>query len=123
VRAEVVIASALWGVTATVAVACELGLAVIVAVMVTEVLLVTLGAVKAPLLDTVPALADQVTEVSAVPLMLAANCCWPCDARFALTGKIESRVPEALAETTICTELDPYSFTGTVAAPFAEFSK
>jgi hypothetical protein len=91
--------------------------------MVTDVLLVTFGAVKAPVLEIVPALADQVTAVSAVPLMLAVNCCWACDARFALTGEIESRVPELLAETTMCAALDPYSFAGTVEAPFATFSK
>ena len=59
----------------------------------------TLGAVKAPLLEIVPALADQVTAVFAVPLMLAVNCCCACDARVVLTGEIESTVP--LAELTV----------------------
>lgn len=65
------------GVTVTVAAAWELVLATLVAVMTTEVLLVTLGAVKAPLLEMVPALADQVTAVLAVPLIWAVNCCCP----------------------------------------------
>ena len=108
------IARAACGVTVTVAAAWELALATLVAVMVTEVVLVTLGAVKAPLLEIVPALADQVTAVSAVPLMRAVNCCCACDARVVLTGEIESTVPEPLAETTICAGVDPYSFLGRV---------
>ena len=104
-RAEVAIARAACGVTGvTVAVAVaalELALATLVAVMVTEVVRVTLGAVKAPLLEIVPALADQVTAVSAVPLMRAENCCCACDARVVLTGEIESTVPLAELEETV----------------------
>ena len=107
-RAEVAIAKEAWGVTATVAAACELGLAALVAVMVTEVLLVTLGAVKAPLLEIVPVLADQVTDVFAVPLILAVNCCCPCEVMVVLLGEIEIVLPELLSETTIRMELEPY---------------
>ena len=107
-RAGVAIAKEAWGVTVTVAAACKLGLAALVAVMVTEVLLVTLGAVKAPLLEIVPALADQVTDVFAVPLMLAVNCCCPFEAMVALLGEIEIVMPELLSETTIRIELEPY---------------
>jgi hypothetical protein len=82
--------------------------------MITEVLLVTLGAINAPMLEIVPALADQVTAVSAVPLMLAVNCCCPSDATVALTGEIESTVPERLAETTIRVGIEPYTFPGRV---------
>jgi hypothetical protein len=78
--------------------------------MITDVLLVTLGAVKTPLLEIVPTLADQVTAVFAVPLMRAVNCCCPCDATVALPGEIESTVKERPAETTICARLEPYSF-------------
>ena len=45
------------------------GVVVLVAVMVTGVLLVTLGAAKAPLLEIVPTLADQSHGRIAVPLM------------------------------------------------------
>src|ERR1039457_850035 len=100
-RAEVMIARAACGVTVAVAAAWELALATLVAVKVTEVVLVTLGAVKAPLLEIVPALADQVTAVSAVPLMRAENCCCACDARVVLTGEIESTVPLAELEETV----------------------
>ena len=92
-RAEVTIARAGCGVTVTVAAAWELALATLVAVMVTEVVLVTLGVVKAPLLEIVPALADQVTDVFAVPLRLAVNCCFPFEAMVALLGEIEIVMP------------------------------
>src|ERR1017187_3519805 len=107
-RAGVAIAKEAWGLTVTVAAACKLGLAALVAVMVTEVLLVTLGAVNAPLLEIVPALADQVTDVFAVPLIWAVNCCCPCKVMVALLGEIEIVLPELLSETTIRIELEPY---------------
>ena len=69
----------------------------ITAKIVTGVLLVTLGAVKNPLSEMVPALADQVTAVLADPLMRAVNCNCCCDTRVALPG--ESEIPvESLAE-------------------------
>jgi hypothetical protein len=95
------------GVTVTVAVAWELVLARLVAVTTTEVLLVTLGAVNAPLLEMVPALADQVTAVLAVPLICAVNCCCPCEVRVMLLGEIEMVLLDLLAETTISAELEP----------------
>jgi hypothetical protein len=93
-RTDVAIAKEASGSTVTAAAACELLLATPVAVIITDVLLVTLGAVKTPLLEIVPALADQVTAVSAVPLILAVNCCCPSDGTIALLGEIESSVPE-----------------------------
>jgi hypothetical protein len=61
----------------------------LIAVIVTGVLLVTLGAVKNPLFEMVPALADQVTAVSADPLMRAVNCICCSDGRVALPGESE----------------------------------
>src|ERR1700687_193577 len=106
-RAEVATANGARGFTAAVAAACELDLATLVAVMITEVFLVTLGAVKAPLLEMVPALADQVTAVSAVPLMLAVKCCCPFERMVVLLGEIEILMPELPSETTIRIELEP----------------
>src|SRR5258708_29358420 len=63
--------------------------------MVTGVLLVTLGAVKNPLLEIAPALADQVTAVFGLPLMRAVNCNCCCDATVAVSGETETTV-EAL---------------------------
>ena len=77
------------GYTVTVAVAYRLGLAALVAVIVTEVLLVTLLAVKSPLLEILPALADQVTAVFAVPLTLAVKFCCPFEGIVMLLGESE----------------------------------
>ena len=46
----------------------------LVAVTVTLVAALTVGAVKRPVLETVPADADQVTAVLVVPCTLAVNC-------------------------------------------------
>jgi hypothetical protein len=67
-----------------------------VAVMMTRVVLVTLGAVKNPLLEILPALADQVTGVLEVPRVR--NCTCSIAATDALPGEIESAVGEADAE-------------------------
>jgi len=107
-REEVATAKGARGVTVTVAAACELALATLVAVMITEVLLVTGGAVKSPLLEMVPALADQVTDVSAVPLMLALKCWCPFEGVVVLLGEIEVVMPELPLETTIRMEFEPY---------------
>jgi hypothetical protein len=93
VRAEVVMVKEVCGVTVAAASACVAEFDELVAVMVTEVLLETLGAVKTPVLEIVPALVDQVTAVSALPLSVAVNCCFACDARFALVGEIVIDVP------------------------------
>ena len=68
-----------------------IALFVLMAVIVTGVLLVTLGAVKNPLFEIVPALADQVTAVLADPVMRAVNCNCCSDDRVALPG--ESEIP------------------------------
>src|ERR1700676_513977 len=57
----------------------------------------------------VPALADQVTAVFAVPLVLAVNCCRPCESMVTLLGEIVSPPPDV---TTISAELEPCNFTG-----------
>ena len=78
--------------------------------MITEVLLVTLGAVKTPPLEIVPSLADQATAVLADPLILAVNCCCSCDIRVVVPGEIETVLLETGTETTMCAGLDPYIF-------------
>jgi hypothetical protein len=78
--------------------------------MTADVFPVTLGAVNTPLLEIVPVLADHVTPVFAVPLVLAVNCCWACDARVVLTGEIARAGEEPLrAETEMWAAIDPDS--------------
>lgn len=62
------------GLTATVALAFFEMFALLVAVTVTLVATLTVGAANRPLLETVPADADQVTAVLVVPCTLAVNC-------------------------------------------------
>ncbi|HTM36889.1 MAG TPA: hypothetical protein VL156_09090 [Terriglobales bacterium] len=76
------------GLTLTVAVACLLVFATLVAVTVAVVLVVTEGAVNSPELEILPALADQVTEFVEALLTVAANCCVPPDFRLVLPGVI-----------------------------------
>ena len=74
-RAEFVIANGgAGGVTVTVAAARRVPSVVLVAVIETGVLLLTCGAVKVPLFEMLPAVADQLTAVSEVPVILALNC-------------------------------------------------
>jgi hypothetical protein len=51
------------------------GSTMLVAVTVTVVLALTLGAVNSPELEIDPAVADQVTPVFALPVTVAVNCC------------------------------------------------
>jgi len=62
------------GVTVTVAEADWLVRAWLVAVTVTVVLVLTVGAVKSPELETEPAVADHVTAVLVEPVTVAVNC-------------------------------------------------
>jgi hypothetical protein len=62
------------GITVTNALAPCVGSAALVALTVTLVLLVTIGAVKKPVLEIVPELADQDTAVLLVPCTVAENC-------------------------------------------------
>ena len=62
------------GVIETEAVNFFVGSATLVAVTLTLVLLVTVGAVNIPVLETVPAVAAQVTAVLLVPWTVAVNC-------------------------------------------------
>ena len=82
------IASAGIGVTLTVAAAFRLLPFAPVAVTVTAVSLLTAGAVNLPALEIVPALADQTTAVSDVPVILAVNCSVLREATVALAGEI-----------------------------------
>lgn len=73
--AEVVIANAeVAGATETVALDFLVVSATLVAVTVTLVLLLTLGAVNIPPAETAPDEADQVTAVLLVPWTVAENC-------------------------------------------------
>ena len=94
------------GVTATVALDFFVVLALLVAVTVTLVLLLTFGAVNMPLLETVPAVADQVTAVLLVPWTVAANCCVFPDVRVVLDGE------------TVMLIVDPVGLTATIALAF-----
>jgi hypothetical protein len=85
--------------TATVAVACTAVFAALVAVIVTVVLLVTLGAVNKPLLEMLPAVADQVTAVLLVPCTRAENCCVAPEATLTLVGDTEMLTVEGAGET------------------------
>jgi hypothetical protein len=64
------------------------------------VLLLTTGAVKLPLLEMVPAVADQVTAVFEVPVTLAVNCCTPREAIVVLPGETTIAGPWVLAAAT-----------------------
>ena len=107
----------------TVAVACELGFAVLVAVILTLVLLLTLGATKAPVLEIVPTLADHVTAVLEVPLIWAVNCCLPSEVTVALVGEITTAMLlEILGETTIRAEAEPCATLSCVFCESAPYS-
>ncbi len=72
--------------TVTAALPCDVELAALVAVTVTLVLLDTVGAVNTPLLLMLPAVVDHVTAVLLVPCMVALNCWFVPETRFALVG-------------------------------------
>ncbi len=74
-------------------------LAWLVALTVTVVFEVTVGAVKSPEVEIDPALADQVTAVFVEPLTEAVNCCFPPEVTVALVGEIE--IETALAALTV----------------------
>jgi len=115
-RTVVVIARLAVGDTLTVAEACSVASVAPVAVIVTGVLTVTWGAVNFPLLEIVPAVADQTTAVFEVPVTLALNCSTPCEAIVALLGDSVIRSvglpPELEAETSIWTAIVPRSVCG-----------
>jgi hypothetical protein len=74
------------GFTVTLAYAFESSKAALLAVIVTDVAVVTAGAVRRPVLEIEPALVDQRTDVLLVPLTVAANCCAPPEVKVALVG-------------------------------------
>jgi hypothetical protein len=94
------------GLTAMDALAILEVFAELVAVTVTLVAALTVGAVKRPLLETVPADADQVTAVLVVPCTLAVNCCVPAEVRDELVGE------------TVMLTVDPEGPTATPALAF-----
>ena len=65
------------GVTVTSEVEIRTKSILLLAVTVTFVAEVTVGAVNKPLGEMVPALASQTTAVSLVARNVAENCCWP----------------------------------------------
>ena len=75
------------GVTVTVADAFAFTSALLVAVTVTVVFLVTCGAVNIPPSLTLPDDADQVTLVFELPFTVALNCCVLPDATVAVVGE------------------------------------
>jgi len=78
------------GLTVTVAAAELELLAWLVALTVTEVVEVTLGAVSSPEVEMDPAEVDQVTAVFDVPLTVEVNCWVPPEETVALAGDIET---------------------------------
>ena len=78
------------GVTVIAALAVLLESAALATVTATVVLTLTCGAVKRPLVEIVPAEADQVTAVLLVPETVAENCCCPPDASGADEGEIRT---------------------------------
>ena len=77
-----------FGVTDTLADAFRVEAATLVAVTVTLVVAFTEGAVNSPELETLPALAVQLTPVCDVPLTIAENCWEAPEATVALVGEI-----------------------------------
>lgn len=63
-------------------------LVIVLAVINTVVTTVTAGALNRPLLETVPAVADQETARLWLPLTVAVNCWTPRDERVVLDGEI-----------------------------------
>src|SRR2546425_4658892 len=76
------------GVTVTLAEAVWLGRAWLMAVTVTGVLALTVGAVKSPELEIEPAVAVHVTAVLDRPVTVALNCCVPPEATVAARGEM-----------------------------------
>ena len=87
-------------VTETVALAVLVASARLVARTVTVVAVVTLGAVKLPVLVIAPALTDQITDVLLVPCTVAENCWVAPEAMLALVGETEMLTVEAVAGAT-----------------------
>jgi hypothetical protein len=81
----------------------ERTLPLVAALMSIGVEVLTVGAVKNPLLEMVPALADQITPVFEVPVTRAVNCNPSSDTMVALPGETEIVFEvEALTEATGC---------------------
>ena len=74
--------------TVTVAAADFVGSATLVTVTSIVVVLVTDGAVKRPALDTVPALAVQLTAVLPLPVTASLNCAVPPELTVVAVGEI-----------------------------------
>ena len=76
--------------TVTVALAYLVGSATLVAVTVTVVFAVTVGALNSPVVLTVPAVADHVTAVLLVFVTWAENCWLPPETTVAVVGETET---------------------------------
>ena len=66
--------------------------ATLIAVTVTVVVVDTTGAVNKPVLEIVPALADQVTAWFEVLATVAVNCCVPPEALVTKVGETETEI-------------------------------
>ncbi len=87
-------------VTVTVAEADFVVSATEVATTVTIVEAVTVGALKSPVLEIVPAEADQVTEVFVLPVTVAVNCWVPPEGTVAEVGERETAITLLTVTTT-----------------------
>src|SRR5579862_1920506 len=76
------------GCTVTVADADLVGSATLVTFTVIVVVLVTEGAVKRPVVETLPALAVQLTAVLVLPVTVSVNCLVPAELTVAVVGEI-----------------------------------
>jgi len=87
------------GVMVTVALADFVVSAWLVALTVTVVVVVTVGAVKRPALEIMPPLVDHVTAVFVEPATVALNCWVPPDGTVANVGEMEMEtvLPPVLA--------------------------
>jgi hypothetical protein len=74
-------------VTVTPVLACAAELATLLAVTVIDFVLILAGAVNKPLLEMLPALADQITPVLLVLVTAAVNCSLPLAATEGFAGE------------------------------------
>ena len=98
------------GVTVMAAEACLLGSAMLVAVTATALMVETKGAVKSPVFEIVPELADHVTRESLVSRTVAVNCCVAPEFKLALVGEsvmITPVVPDGDSATVRVIRLSP----------------
>ena len=93
------------GETVTLAEACLLLSATLVAVTVTDMVVLVVGALKFPELEMLPPVADQVTALLLVPLTEALNDCDAPDVTVAEAGETETEIVSG--RTAIPNDLSP----------------